>query len=526
MYAIFSGSQRSRLMPYSGKTHSTPFRRLNCRVGSWISILEFIVLILVASINQTVLASTSVSVTITLDPGPLPNSPSNHFTVNYTQGGILQHANQTGGAITITADPSTMVTISGKSSLSGSSERWCLYNCSSVSFNSGAGTSVTYPYYHQFFVPLYFTAYPGPGPISSPTVYCSAGAVSFNASTSVTLWLDAGSNVRFSPDTLPGPNSTIEYFAPYTTFAVYSPSAIGATYTELFGVFASYATSDNSTTTVTLRGTVAGIHLLTSTLTKSPQELWWDWNSKLFLTASILGPSGKERWYTTFPTDFNIYSGMVVNPLFYHQYQLTTSFSVSGGGSGYHAPYFAATNLSSPVSLVLGGTPTTSWFDANSWSVTNPLGGSNSTVRWALSISQSSSGIPSGPSRLNFVYYLQFNINLNVSPTLGGITNPAGQTWTNATSSILITAIAQTGYKFVRWNTNSSLIIIDNSSAAFTKALISGPGTITAVFAKAQSSAPLTPEATFLSTFLAAIICTALVRARARTNALHRDNYF
>lgn len=92
-----------------------------------------------------------VTVFITLLPssGSSSLSTANSFTITYFISGTLHTGTNNGTNPTkISADPSTLVTISATSSASSGMEKWCLSQaCETISFDSGNGTNVTYYYY-------------------------------------------------------------------------------------------------------------------------------------------------------------------------------------------------------------------------------------------------------------------------------------------------------------------------------------------------------------------------------------------
>jgi len=102
---------------------------------------------------------------------------------------------------------------------------------------------------------------------------------------------------------------------------------------------------------------------------------------------------------------------------YWEQFRLVLSYSIIGGGSP-SAPIFSANQDGTTFGQTLTTSPAAYWFDAGgSWSVTNPLGGSSSTQRWALS--QSSTGSDIDPSTMVFVYHHQYLITASFT-SVGG----------------------------------------------------------------------------------------------------------
>ncbi len=163
------------------------------------------------------------------------------------------------------------------------------------------------------------------------------------------------------------------------------------------------------------------------------------------------------------------------------QYQLTLSYSVSDGGSGYSAPSFTANQFGSLYGQTLTTSAAGYWFDAgSSWTETNPLGGSGGTERWQTN--QAVSGSVSSAQTLAFVYYHQYQVTFAVSPSGSGSTSPAGANVWEAASSLGISATANSFYVFSNWTSSTGSITFSNATSASTTATISGSGVITGNF--------------------------------------------
>ena len=87
--------------------------------------------------------------------------------------------------------------------------------------------------------------------------------------------------------------------------------------------------------------------------------------------------------------------------------QLTLSYSVLGGGSGYSAPVLTYTHDGKQTTVDLTTTPTSYSTDFGTvWSVSSSLPGSSATERWATN--QQSNGTTSSSQTISFVYYNQY----------------------------------------------------------------------------------------------------------------------
>jgi len=170
--------------------------------------------------------------------------------------------------------------------------------------------------------------------------------------------------------------------------------------------------------------------------------------------------------------------------IYYQQVNELFAYSVLDGTVGYSAPTLFCTQLgSSGPCGVLTGVPTSYWLDyGSSWSATNPLTGSNGTVRWE---STDASGFVSSPSSAVVAYFHQFLVSIVASPPSGGTTVPPSGTseWVNSSSSISLSASPEAGYIFTSWSASNSLAVhFSSDTAASTSATVTGPAVIAAHF--------------------------------------------
>jgi uncharacterized membrane protein len=169
------------------------------------------------------------------------------------------------------------------------------------------------------------------------------------------------------------------------------------------------------------------------TLTKSAQTTWLDATTSWSVNNPIT--SGTQRWDAASGTTGTITAAVTIAPSYYHQYQFTLSYSVTGGGTGYSAPTLTATQFGSSYKPTLSTTATQYWLDAgSSWSVTNPLTGSSSSERWDTS--QTTSGTVSAAQTTVFTYYNQYSLTVTATSGYTGGTfkityTQFGTTYTN-----------------------------------------------------------------------------------------------
>ncbi len=126
-------------------------------------------------------------------------------------------------------------------------------------------------------------------------------------------------------------------------------------------------------------------------------------------TVSVLG---NERYAPSPDSGTLDVSGDAPQSITYcHQYKMTLSYSITGGGSPSYASTFTANQLGSSFSQVLTTTATGYWFDSGSpWSVSNFLGSGNWWHRFFPS--GDTSGEISAAGTINFNYYNQYSVSV------------------------------------------------------------------------------------------------------------------
>ena len=110
------------------------------------------------------------------------------------------------------------------------------------------------------------------------------------------------------------------------------------------------------------------------TITAGPlATVWADYGSTYTYTPNPLtGLSGSERWQAPNGTSGTVSSSTTIAPVYYHQYQVTASYSTSDGSVPSSAPLLMGTQLGSNCQVALTKTNQTIWLDYNTqWYVTN-----------------------------------------------------------------------------------------------------------------------------------------------------------
>ncbi|MGI0090444.1 MAG: InlB B-repeat-containing protein [Nitrososphaerales archaeon] len=150
-----------------------------------------------------------------------------------------------------------------------------------------------------------------------------------------------------------------------------------------------------------------------------PTTIYADQNTGWSVSSSLPGSTTTdERWQTNQSSGGTASSNATINFVYYHQYLVTFSYTVEGGGSGYAPPTVTYAQFGSNLSTTAGQKV---WADASSeYSYTNPLGGSARGERWEAG--NLSSGQVSLATTISPTYYNQYTVGVRYS-----IENGAGQ---------------------------------------------------------------------------------------------------
>jgi hypothetical protein len=156
--------------------------------------------------------------------------------------------------------------------------------------------------------------------------------------------------------------------------------------------------------------------------------------------------SGNQSWNVSAPND-------IPDPIqLYHQYHVSISYSVLGGGTPPQQPQFASTAMGSPSNVQLSpDSATTGWFDAGStYSFTSTLDGATSAERW-VGPANGSSVVSSPDQALTTAYVHQYYANLGVNDPRGGSVSQ-GSGWFEAGSTLSASASSTPQWRFEMWN--------------------------------------------------------------------------
>jgi hypothetical protein len=197
-----------------------------------------------------------------------------------------------------------------------------------------------------------------------------------------------------------------------------------------------------------------------------------DGGSTWTVTSTVAGGSA-ERWFSSGTTEGTASTGQTLVVVYYHQYLITGSYSLPGGGQP-GAPHLRSTEAGAPFESALGLQELHFWLDSGTnWAATNPLNGSTSSHRWAAQ--NGTSGSVSAGLVVKPAYSEQFLVTLDFSINGGGvpgnvildattfglrtsskIANSGTAIWVDARSSLAVEPLTTASSRSERWATNSS----------------------------------------------------------------------
>ncbi|MGI0084396.1 MAG: WD40/YVTN/BNR-like repeat-containing protein, partial [Nitrososphaerales archaeon] len=365
-------------------------------------------------------------------------------TLSYVKNGVLTNVTLTTLPLSYSADYGSSWNVSSTLSGSTSAERWKSNQVASGT--AGSSQTIVFQYYHQYNVTASYSVSDGGAP-SAPTLSRTKfGVLTMSplTTTPTTFWIDNGSTWTIT-NPLSGSTSSERWVTTSSSGTVSSSFSFSPVYYHEFAQVLSYSVIDGGILPST--PTASGTQLGTSyapTLTTTATPYWFDSSGSITLT-SIMSGQTNERWANPASTIPATSAGS--NSLnFYHQYSISALYSVVGSGSGYSSPMLAYDANGTLSNLALTTQSQSLWADASSWSITNPLGGSNSTTRWYAT---GASGRFSQSTTIDPTSYEQFMVEIQSSSQSEGTVSPSG--WVNSSSTITIAATPLAGYQFVSW---------------------------------------------------------------------------
>jgi len=347
---------------------------------------------------------------------------------------------------------------------SSSTERWSPSAPGGYQYLVASSISLVQLFYHQFLITFGYTDQDAstitPGHALGyydqfgPQVPIFSGS-SYGTTSPTSAWVDAGTGtlLYFSPS----PTATVRWVLPppfTTTFESYdvtASTAIQSAYFHQFLVTFGYTTNDASAITAghalgyydqfgSYNVAEIGSGVINSGATygtTTPSSDWVDAGGYVVYT-SYTASSSTERWSPSVGGGYQYLigsSGPRV-PLFYHQYELTLSYSTSDGTALFGSPTvtFTAAQFGSATATALTTSPATVWYDASSTGTaytvtpTTVTGGSGDLYQLAAGTNQ---GSITSASTYNFEYFHTLSPQVSVAITLTpspGTISPIGAT--------------------------------------------------------------------------------------------------
>ena len=287
---------------------------------------------------------------------------------------------------------------------SSSTERW-ITTANAGTVSSSAALSPTY--YHQYAFTAPYSVSGGGSP-SPPVLTASSFGSTLTATLSSSpqsLWLDAGASFSLT-NPLGGSGATERWYTASATGKVAS-AVSSLVYFHQYLVSAGYSVvGGGSPSAPTLNSTALGASTSIA-LSSSSSQAWLDAGATYSIKNPLGSSTSTERWQTGAATAGTISSSTTLSPAYYHQFSLTVSYTIIGGGTP-SAPSLSYTSAGAAAQSSLSTSQQTIWMDAGAqYSAANPLAGSTSSERWtAVSVS----GSATASASLVFQYQHQFMV--------------------------------------------------------------------------------------------------------------------
>lgn len=262
---------------------------------------------------------------------------------------------------------------------------------------------------------------------------------------------------------LPGSNASERWITDQTTFGTATgPISLTFTYFDQYLVNFEYQIVGggipNSSPAVTFRSLGSGSSV---EATPSGTEAWADALSPYSYDGTLVDNSSgsypSQRWeLSTNNSDFLVTSNITADPNYYHQFLVSTSFEVVGGGTGFTAPVLDYETVGSSENVSLSLNSQGLWIDSgSSWLAPTQINGSSSLERWVASSGPNLTGSVTSAGSLVLKYENQYFVTVDLGTPLAGSVHPSNG-WYNSSQSITISAEANAGWQFASWEGNST----------------------------------------------------------------------
>jgi hypothetical protein len=440
------------------------------------------------------LSQVPLTVSYSVQGGGMGYSPP---ILTYVTGGVTKTATLGTSLSTFNCDPGSSWSVNPALGGSSSSERWETDQIAQGT--ASVPQTITFVYYNQYQPTLQTTAEAqkvfdsGTTLVLTGTQFGISGVslctvtTTSAATASCQAWVDSGGSVTF---------------AQFLTFAQYlgnaahtrwqnaagsssavtisSASAVNVDYYKQVAESVSYSISDSSSgySSPTLDYTSLGSSSATYSMTRTPTAVWLDYGTTWSATANPLtGSTSTEKWDAISGTSGPSSPGGAVDPEYFHQFLVTISYSVTGGGSP-SAPVINETALGRTTSDALTSSPSSSWLDSGSvLNLPASLLPSSGSERWATNATLSlvvQSAVTDSAG-----YQHQYYVDVESAKTGGGSVSPGGQ-WYDAASTLSVVASPSPGWSLGIWTGSGPGSY--SGGAATTSLEVEGPINETAVF--------------------------------------------
>ncbi len=367
-------------------------------------------------------------------------------TLSYVSNGVPRTATLTGTPTTYFMDSGTAWSVTNPLSGSTPSERW-----QSNQQNRGianTGTSVSFIYYHQYNIPLAYAVVGDGTGYQGPMVQLTVFGNSLSYAASGTRWADSGgSYVLTNP--LPGSTFSERWWSPEAGGLVLTANGIPVAYYHQFLVTASYSlVGQSASASPPILHYVGGGSNFQASLTRANQELWADSASSWSVPNPLPGSTSSERWATQNDASSTISGALSIAPNYFHQYALSVSFSVVGGGTPPNLVFtFSVFGVTSSIQLATS--EQIIWSDrATAYTLPSILNGSSAGEQWIAS--GATSGMVSNQMTISPNYQHQYYFAFQAVPPEGGqVLTSSG--WYDSGMKVGLSVAVVVGWQFEGW---------------------------------------------------------------------------
>jgi hypothetical protein len=395
-----------------------------------------------------------------------PSSPA----LQYTSFGNSTTFPLLGSASSVWLDSGSSWSVPASLSGSTSSERW---QTLVTSGSASAGQTLSFVYYHQYYLSFGFNVSGGGAGYQPPTVtFTSFGA----SSTGNEGWIDAGTRYSYS-NPLPGSTSAERWLSPSPSGLATAGGAMNGTYYHQFALSLSFNVTgggpySDPRLTLTALGAPAEV-----VVNATRGTVWVDNGAHWAVTPLLPSSTPSEQWITVQQT-----SGTATGPFtqlfnYYHQYLATIRYSILGSGGSPPVPQVNYTSLGNARASSVNTTFSSLWMDSSSgWSVSGVMPGVKGE-RWIANVTGTQ--VAAAPFTSVVQYAHQFYVQVGVSNTAGGGVANIDQ-WKQQGSTVILNATAADKWKLAYWQGSTPYSY--NGTTMFPTLTVTGPANETAMF--------------------------------------------